>query len=46
MSPSLAGKPAAVSQIPVEPNGPVALGADHGGFELKQTLKAYLEGSG
>ena len=36
--------PSGVANVPAKQS--VAIGADHGGFELKQALKAHLEGQG
>ena len=36
--------PSGVAQVPAKQS--VAIGADHGGFELKQALKAHLEAQG
>ena len=41
--PSPNPEPPPVNVPPALDRGPVALGADHGGFPLKQTLKKYLE---
>ncbi len=32
----------AAAEAPVNSRGPVAIGADHGGYALKETLKAFL----
>ena len=42
VEPSAAQPPAPTSASPTDPSRYVALGADHGGFELKTLLKAYL----
>ncbi len=41
-----ASQPAAVQVLEPARRGPVALGADHGGFRLKEALKAHLEAQG
>ncbi len=41
-----APQPAAVQVLEPARRGPVALGADHGGFRLKEALKAHLEAQG
>jgi ribose 5-phosphate isomerase B len=44
---SPAPAPSTGTNAPPDPGrGPVALGADHGGYNLKEALKAHLEGQG
>jgi ribose 5-phosphate isomerase B len=42
----IAPQPVAAQALVPARRGPVALGADHGGFALKETLKAHLEAQG
>ncbi len=38
--------PSPVDPVPADPGGRIAIGADHGGFELKQDIKAKLVDAG